>query len=158
MTSRSSLAAIAIAVALAGCGGGSSQLSDQDYAKQLTQILKPLQKTLQTDLAPLTSATSRQQITSALGKADDAVQKASSQIDSLDAPDAATDSNAALVTALDTYEKSIADTEEAFRSGTKSQINAQAKAFKADSQSFVNSMKQTASQLKSEGIKVGGAG
>jgi hypothetical protein len=154
---RVAAAAIAAALAIAGCGGGGSDtLSSQDYSKQLKSFVVPLGKSLQNLQVQANSATTRKQLTSALGAADNAVQKASDGIDALDPPNDASDANAALVTALDTYEKSIADTEETVRSGSKSEIKAQVASFKTDTKTFVASVNKVKGQLKSAGIKVGG--
>jgi hypothetical protein len=153
------IAVIATALAIAGCGGGGGGgLSNPEYAQKLKSILVPLGQSLKKLGAQATSATSKQQITAALGSADNAVQKASDGIQGLDPPSAATDSNADIVTALDTYEKSIADTEETIRSGTKQEIRSQVTTFQADSRKFASTLKQIKGQLKSEGIKLAAGG
>jgi hypothetical protein len=151
------IALIATALAIAGCGGGGGgALSNQDYAQKLKSVLLPLGKSLKQLGAEATAATSKQQISSALSSADNAVQKASDGVQGLDPPSGATDSNAALVTALDTYERSIADTEQTIRSGTKQEIRTQVAAFQADSRKFASTLKQIKGQLNSEGVKLGG--
>jgi hypothetical protein len=152
------MSVVATAVAIAGCGGGGGGLSNQEYAKQLKALLTPVGKSLSQLQSQAGAANSRQELTSALGAADDALQKASDGIGALDPPSDAASSNADLVTALDTYEKSIAGTEETARSGTPKQIAAQATSLRAASQAFTSSLTTIKGQLQSEGVKVSGGG
>jgi hypothetical protein len=142
------------ALAVAGCGGDSG-LSNEEYGKQLTQIMAPVGKSfVQLQLAGL-GTPSKQTLSSAMEDADSALQTASEKVSDLEPPSDAADSNADLVTALNTYENTVAETERSL-SGSAGQAKAQAQAFKSDSEEFLTSLKQIKDQLASEGVKLGG--
>lgn len=156
---RRALPALALAVALgvAGCGGGgSSTLSNQEYANKLAQYTKPMFKALNEAASVSRSNPSRAQLGSALSSADSELQKASQQIGALKAPSDAAATNADIVNAINTYEKSVAQTEQVVRSGTPKQVKAQLRVLQSASADFVSSLKQAQSQLKSVGIKFSG--
>src|SRR6266516_3138905 len=108
------LAAVAAAVTIAGCGGSSdsgssNSLSSAEYAKRLTQVFVPLGSSLQQLGTKAQSATSKKQLETAIQAAEKAVQTTINGVSALDAPSAATQSNQDIIDALDSYEGSLAD-------------------------------------------------
>ncbi len=150
------VAAVA-ALAVTGCGGGGGdQLTNDEYANKLQDILTPLGKSLGKLQATARSTPSQADLTSALDEADTALQTATEQVADLDPPSDAADANDSLEEALSTYEKSVGDTLETVKSGSAKEVKAQAHAFEQTSRQFASSLKQIKGQLASEGVKVAG--
>jgi hypothetical protein len=151
------IAVVGAALAIAGCGGGGdSTLSNQEYAQKLNGVLLPLGQSLQQLGSEAQAAASKQELTSALDSADAAVKKASDGVEALDPPSAAAGTNDDLVAALNSYEGSISDTEQAIKTGTQQEIRSQVSSFQSDSQAFAAKLKQLKSDLISEGVKFPG--
>jgi hypothetical protein len=158
------LAIAVLAIAIAGCGGSSSTsssstssgLSNDAYTTALKGIMVPLGQSLQTLGTQAQSATSKPQLEAALKGGEAAVQTAIDAVGAIQAPSGASDANAALVTALNSYEDSLVATDDAVANGSSSEIKAQVTQFKTDSQDFVTKLNDIKQQLTNAGINIGG--
>ncbi len=93
---------------------------------------------------------------SAVATEDAGLKKASQRIAALHPPSVVTHLNADIVRSFNLYEKSVAQFEQALRSGTHQQLAAQAAAVKASKQAFLTNLTQIATQLRAKGIPLPG--
>lgn len=151
---RRFVGALIAAVAIGGCGGGSSGLSGDEYAAKLREILTPLGSGLQTLSNAAASAQSKAQLEMAIQGGEKAIQTAIDDLEPIEAPSEAGGANDELVTALGDYEDSLKATEGAVAKGSATEIRNQVATFRADSRVFVSTLTNLRQQLLDAGIDV----
>lgn len=144
---------LAVAVpALTACGGPSE---DERYGDAFTDLARPLTAEL-IDLGNAVGvATSRKQISAALGRTDEALATARGGFAGLDPPSAAAGAQAELVAAIGRFEREAARTRSALRYGSDREVGRALKDFNARSRSFAAKLGEIGQRLEDAGIPLG---
>lgn len=152
--------AIGLAVAvpasalLAACGGPSEQ---ERYGERFTDVAEPLTTEL-IDLGNAVGvATSRRQISAALGRADAALGTAHDGFAALDPPEAAAGVQADLLAAIERFEREVDATRVALREGGDRAAGRALEDFNAKSRSFAAQLGEIGQRLEDADIPLGAA-
>jgi hypothetical protein len=168
------LATVIATVAIAGCGGGGSsssstasnststsstgtELSASAYAVKLKGLFCPLGSALQTLGTQASSATTKQELESALKGANAKLENTINGLEQLSPPGEASAPHKALIAALQRFDDSVNATEKAIASGSKSQITSQVKTFQSDAQTFSTTLTNLKSDFQKAGVKPAGS-
>lgn len=146
---------LAVAVpALVACGGASEE---ERYGDSFTDVARPLTSEL-IDLGNAVGvATSRKQISAALGRADGALATARDGFGALDPPDAAADAQAELLAAIERFEREVDATRSALRDDGERAVGRALQDFNTESRSFAAKLGEIGQRLEDAGIPLGAA-
>lgn len=150
------IATLAVVGGMAGCGGGGSdELSADEYSQKLEDVLTPLGSSLQQLGSEASASTSKDELGKAIQGGEDAVQSALDDLDGVEPPSEASDANDELKSALSDYEDSLQETDDVVANGSDQEIAAQVQQFKTDSATFVSTLAQIQQELDDAGVSVG---
>ncbi len=146
--------AVPASALLVACGGPGE---DERYGDSFTDVAQPLTAEL-IDLGNAVGvATSREQISAALGRADEALGTARDGFAGLDPPDAAADAQAELLAAIERFEREVGDTRAALRDGSDRAVGRALQDFNTESRSFAAQLGEIGQRLEDAGIPLGAA-
>ena len=146
--------AVPASAMLVACGGASEE---ERYGDSFTDVARPLTSEL-IDLGNAVGvATSRKQISAALGRAEGALETARDGFGELDPPDAVTDSQAELLAAIKRFEREVDATRSALRDDDDRAVGRALQDFNAESRSFAAKLGEIGQRLEDAGIPLGAA-
>ena len=166
------LALLATALVVAGCGGGDSStsstassststssttsVSSGDYASQLKGAVCTFANNVQQAAGQLTDSSSLQERAQVLNAITDEVDKAVSQVQSLEPPGAAASAQDALAQAMSAYKDALASTAQAIQSGDLSALPEIKQQLNSAGQAFQQTASSLDAQFSAAGVKLSG--
>ena len=139
---------------LVGCGGPSES---ERYGDAFSEVARPLTAAL-IDLGnAVGSASSRKQVSAALGRTGAALETARDGFAALDPPADAAAAQADLLAALDRFDREIDVTRDALRDGSDRVVVRALKDFDSESRSFATQLGEIGQRLEEAGIPLDAA-